>query len=93
MTSTDDSTMQAICARSLGEVGNPATAPLLVTLLGDPQHTVASSAATALVALGDAGIAALQALVDEHGPGAAYARQALAVTWLRSGIAQDVLRA
>jgi len=84
LTTTDDVVMRAICARSLGEVGGPATVALLVTAINDSQHAVAGNAAEALVALGPAGMAALETMAVGGGSGAPYARQALAREQLRN---------
>lgn len=72
--------LRAVAAEALGQVGDAAATTRLSLLLSDPIHRVARSAATALVQLGEPGMAELRMLAGNGMPSArAHAREALAI--------------
>jgi HEAT repeat protein len=75
---SEPTAVRAIAAQALGRVGGQAAAVALGPVLDDESHTVARNAAAALVACGPPGRAVLRARVTRAGPGADYAREALA---------------
>ncbi|GIE89528.1 HEAT repeat domain-containing protein [Actinoplanes regularis] len=79
--------LRAAAARSLGEVGGREAAEVLGTLLADPDYHVAHEAAQGLRRLGVPGRRRLQEIAEgvPAGPGAAHARQALALLDLDEG--------
>ncbi|QYG93810.1 HEAT repeat domain-containing protein [Iamia sp. SCSIO 61187] len=92
---TDDEPtgLRAVAARALGEIGGDDAAAVLLPLLDDPAHVVASNAATALPRCGARGRALLLRRAGGEGRGAALAREALALAdlWVhRTGPAEAV---
>jgi HEAT repeat protein len=78
--------LRVTAAQALGALGAARSVPVLARLVGDPAHWVAHTAATALVATGPRGVAALRDLAGDAGPdagpdsAAAHAREALVTT-------------
>lgn len=66
-------------AWALGRIRDPVTASALSHCLDDPDHLIAHSAAQALAVLGEAGHRQLAHAIRANQPGAAYAREALAL--------------
>jgi HEAT repeat protein len=71
--------LRAVAARAIGEVGGPEAVRLLVPLLDDADHRVASNAARALSGLGPRAVETLQRTAASGTAGARYAAEALAM--------------
>lgn len=83
--------LRAVSARALGEIGGDDAAVMLTPLLDDPVHVVAANATGALPRCGPLGRTLLLGRAGGAGPGAAYAREALALAdlWVhRTGPAE-----
>jgi HEAT repeat protein len=75
--------LRVVAAKALGELGSDEAVPVLARLAADPAHRLAANASTALTRCGPKGLLALRAMVDQ--PDGAHAREALALSALRSG--------
>jgi HEAT repeat protein len=77
--------LRTVAARALGDLGSAAAVPRLAELATDPDHRVASNAATALSRSGAAGVEALAAVAQVEA--GAHAREALSTARLRGLVA------
>ncbi|HEX5533368.1 MAG TPA: HEAT repeat domain-containing protein [Actinomycetales bacterium] len=75
--------LRVVAAKALGELGSDEAVPGLARLAADPAHRLAANAAAALTRCGPKGLLALRAMVNQ--PDGAHAREALALSALRSG--------
>jgi HEAT repeat protein len=85
--------LRAVAAQALGELGSPAAAPALATLIADPQYLVANRAARALLRLGAAGAAVLEAAAAADQVGRRDKVLARSVVELRTGAARAAAHA
>ena len=82
---TEPPGVRAVAVQALGRLGGRPTITALIPRLDDDDHRVARNAATALIGLGAAGLEALRDRAARPGPGADFARQALARASAQSG--------